>query len=272
MVTRVPPVAVLVDVEVLDDRAEQGEAQASRRSGRPTAPPARAAGDRRDLVARAGLRRASSTDDAEPVGLAELERDRRGHTLPFLHPDRAGAGLADGEPHLVEHVLADAAAPRHGRRDQPRRPDVRRVGRQPERHGHVVAAAGRRSWNQPADGLPRASSTVECTVNTSSRPVIRNSFSTRSCGQTSDKLPPTSRARLSPAPARQGRSSRGTRHRRRSMTSWCWPGVEQIGDPVPEGGRGVHVDLPGDSENRVPRLITGVQREVQGAPPRKLAT
>ena len=47
---------------------------------------------------------------------------------------------------------------------------------------------------------------------------------------------------------------------------------EQVGNPVPEGGRGVHVDLPGDRENRVPRLITGVQREVQGAPLRKLAT
>ena len=34
----------------------------------------------------------------------------------------------DGQPDLVQQVLADAAAPRHRRGDQPRGPDVRRVG------------------------------------------------------------------------------------------------------------------------------------------------
>jgi hypothetical protein len=53
-----------------------------------------------------------------------------------------GAGLPHGETDLVEQVVVDAGAPRHRRRDEPSRADVRRQRTEAQVDGGHVGRPG----------------------------------------------------------------------------------------------------------------------------------
>src|SRR5579859_5075954 len=149
----------------------------------------------------------------------QRDPDRFGGALRDVGLDRPGAGLTDGQPHLVHERLGHSAAPGDGRRHQPGSSHVGRQRREADLNGCHLCPPDPPSPSPPvasidpparAPGRVRplpyfsdflcvmARSTVSWIPKTLVSPVMRKILSIRSCVHTRSSDPSWARTRLSP--------------------------------------------------------------------------